>query len=662
CGPLRTQGNFQILNPYQSNSWYEYWMPVAGTKGFVKANKEIILNLEYREGRVKVLLNVTRKIKNPEIRVYLKEKLLVSKKITLLPEKTENFEVKLKNEAKKDKVRVEIREAGKELLSYEREVSKIGLYESEEPVKKEYEDIHQKMYLSGLELEKQRQFLEAEKKYGEILEKNKKYIPALLRLGVLALSRGLIETAEKLLKEVRERDPNNMDACYYLGLAYRFLGDNKKALENFWQLNLNDSIYSVGAFVEIGKIELLEGNYPGAAIVLKKAYVKCAHSPKLTGLYSAALRKAGRINGAKQIARDFGSWEPVDPLTINEDRLLNKNIKSAETLARILKRDKENALELSTDYISAGLYEEALEILRLGAKNFPNYPLYYYHMAYCLEKLDKLSAAKKLYIKAARLKGLRVFPWQIESYLILKQAAEKWVPKHPNTHEYLGNFLFYKMRYKEGLESFHLAKKLGSKSPIVFRNIALGYLKDNQDKAKTAKAYVAAVKKAPFDWEIYVEADICLTGFGRLKERREIYSAVSKDIFVHPKAQERRAKVLLDLGKFEEGINVMLQSKFYPWEGGEVSIRNIYETLYNSRAEQLIRGKKYEEAEKNLELAVSYPENLHTGKHFGRIHSRNLFLRGLLHQRLKEENEADKYWNELINEGVDLKHIAIHQL
>ena len=654
CGPLRTQGNFQILKPYQSNNWYEYWMPVYATKGFVKANKDIILNLELKDGAAQVRLNVTGKIKNAVISLYVNGKVKAVKKTTLLPEEPFYEAFILGRIAKNDKVLVTISDDVRELINYEREASKIGLYESEEHVKQEYKDIYQKLYLQGVELEKQRLYRDARRKYMEVLDKDPKYIPALLRLGILSLILGQFEAARDWFKEVREKDPNNLDVCYYLGLAYKFLGNNKKARENLWRLNMNEGGYSVGAFVEIGKIDLIEGDYEEAARALRNAYVRCAHSPKLSGLYSAALRKAGKINQSIQISRDFGGWEPVDVLSLNEDWLVNKNKRSWETLRRVIKRDKENALELSMDYISAGLYEEALEVLKLGAKVFPDYPLYYYHMGYCLEKQGKVDSAKKMYVKGATVKGKRVFPWQLETYIILKNAAEKWVPKYPNTYEYLGNFLFYKMRYGEGLEKFYLAKKLGSKSPVVFRNIALGHLRHKRDVHKMAKAYVDAVRNSPTEWETYYEADYILTGYGRMSERKEMYKMVSATdkVFEHPKAMERKAKILLDLGKYDEGISVITKHTFYPWEGEAVA-RRVYEDLYNSRAEQLIRNKKYSEALKNLETGVQYPETLGIGKHKTRVHARNLYLLGLIQAALKEYGGAGKYWNEITKTEVD---------
>ena len=255
------------------------------------------------------------------------------------------------------------------------------------------------------------------------------------------------------------------------------------------------------------------------------------------------------------------------------------------------------------DYISAGLYEDALTVLKKALKYFPDFPLLYYYAGFASDKAGAKETARKFFYLGAIVTSDRVFPWQGEAVEILNMAL-RYYPDLPNTYEYLGDLMFYRYRYEEGLKYFYQAKKLGSKSSVVYRNIALGHLRVNMNHRMMAGSYVKAVDCDPDDWEIYFEGDRFLSVYGYLSRRKKIFKRVSKEVFDHPKAAERRIKLFNDLGRFDEAIKLLGSKNFYPWEG-EFFIRELYESVYCNKAEALIKEGKYESALKFIEAGAN---------------------------------------------------------
>jgi tetratricopeptide (TPR) repeat protein len=656
CGPFMTQGEFEIMNPYTSNIWKGYWIPVRGMKSFMYVNTDIILNLKYDNSMIKIYINSTRSFPQSNIILIINDKVIYKKEAFLKPEELFFDSIALSHPNPDDKLTLKIINNNATLVEYNQILSKIGYYESEEESKsKNINNIVERLYLEGLDLEKRRLYEKARKKYLLALEKSPKYLPAMLRLGIIALIRGLFSKAEEEFSKILKYDNYNPDVYYFLGLSYKLQNKLLKAKECFWKLSLDKSYLTVASFVELGKIALIEKDFKTAVDLFEKAYSKNLNNPKIVGLYTAALRRFGKIKEARKIINDFIVREPIDGLILSEYCLINNNSKYKRLLNRILYRVPENSIELAMDYIQSGLYDEAIGILNKGKIKFFNYPLIYYYLGFVFQKLGKEKEAKKNYLLGAKARCKRVFPWQIESIEILNSAI-KYFPNLPNTYEYLGNFMFYKYRYKEGLKNFYKAKKLGSTSSVVYRNIALGHLRVKLDYCKMARWYEKAVVCNPNDWEIYYEADRFLAGYGYLDIRKRIVSKITSKVLQHPKAMERRAKLYVDLRKYDEAIEFIKDKQFYPWEGENLS-RQIYEDAYNGKAELLIKAEKYNEALKYIRLAMEYPKNIGVLKVKNRVHCRSLYLQGIIGKKLNDLS-AKRYWDQILNKELTDKFVS----
>jgi Flp pilus assembly protein TadD len=70
----------------------------------------------------------------------------------------------------------------------------------------------------------------------DMVAKQPDHIPANLMLGRLSIQSGQFDKAVSRLEHVLKLDPKNREALYFLGEAYKGLGNKEKAVENFRKL------------------------------------------------------------------------------------------------------------------------------------------------------------------------------------------------------------------------------------------------------------------------------------------------------------------------------------------------------------------------------------------------------------------------------------------
>lgn len=70
----------------------------------------------------------------------------------------------------------------------------------------------------------------------EMVAKDPDHIPANLMLGRMSIQSGQLDKAVSRLEHVLKLEPNNREALYFLGEAYKGLGNKEKAVEQFRKL------------------------------------------------------------------------------------------------------------------------------------------------------------------------------------------------------------------------------------------------------------------------------------------------------------------------------------------------------------------------------------------------------------------------------------------
>ena len=88
AGLFRNQETYAFLDPRQTISFTEYWMPARDTGGISRANLAGVVHLERKDGTLHVALNVNRKLPSASLRVLDGTNVLLDEREDLAPEHT----------------------------------------------------------------------------------------------------------------------------------------------------------------------------------------------------------------------------------------------------------------------------------------------------------------------------------------------------------------------------------------------------------------------------------------------------------------------------------------------------------------------------------------------------------------------------------------------
>jgi tetratricopeptide (TPR) repeat protein len=98
------------------------------------------------------------------------------------------------------------------------------------------------------------------------------------------------------------------------------------------------------------------------------------------------------------------------------------------------------------------------------------------------------------------------------------------------------------------------------------------------------------------------------------------------------------------LQQYDRAIDLLTNRHFHTWEGGG-RIHNVYVDAHLLRGQKKLKGKRYQDALKDFEAALQYPENLEVGrpKRDRRICQIYFFI-GTAHEALGDTQKAGDYF------------------
>src|SRR5436190_8440386 len=97
AGLFRNQETYAFLEPRQTISFSEYWMPVRDTGGTSRANLSGVLNLNRSDNLLRAAFNANQQIRDASIRITDGKSVLAQEKVDLAPERTWKREIAIQN-------------------------------------------------------------------------------------------------------------------------------------------------------------------------------------------------------------------------------------------------------------------------------------------------------------------------------------------------------------------------------------------------------------------------------------------------------------------------------------------------------------------------------------------------------------------------------------
>ncbi len=681
------QPDYSWLQPYEVRVVKQHWFPLRQIGGVRKANLEAAVNLETTPlGKVRIEINTTTAHEGAKIvlersgNAEAKGNVLYEKVVSIAPDAPYYEEIELPSKVDKDHLRLVLcSPSGEELISYRPVIRETELMP--EPVKAppspEGIETVEELYHTGLRLEQfHNPAFEPSAYYEEALKRDPNNYLVNTALAIIYLKRGMFDRAEQRLNQALSRatknytSPKDGEAFYYLGVALRAQNRYKEAYDTFYKATWSHA-WGASGYYALAELACLEGDYSKALELLDRSLNLNALNLRACNLKSALLRKKGDVDEAAKITTKILQMDPLNFWAANEWRLqmIGKRKKSqADEQLKVIKGrmidSVQNYIELAVDYGNCGLWDEAIGVLsRLeesGNDEASRFPLLFYYLGYYLDKKGEGSEALEYYRKASHMPPDFCFPFRLETIDVLREAMQN-NPDDARAPYYLGNLLF-DHQPEEAINQWEKSVALDGSFALARRNLGLAYARVMNDVPRAIESLEKAQVLAETEPRIYYELDHIYEAGGTSPEKRLALLEKNHEI-IRQRDDSLSCEIVLlvQLGKYENAIELLQNHHFHVWEGGG-RIHDVYVDAHLLQGHQYFSSKDYERALKSYLRALEYPENLEVGRPVrgGGEPKVNYFV-GTAYEALDEKSKARGYFKKSVSEKRGWSELSFYQ-
>ncbi|MCR5106811.1 MAG: DUF5107 domain-containing protein [Lachnospiraceae bacterium] len=617
------QPDFSWLKPYEEKRFRQYFMPYKAA-GYVKnAGIDAALNVEVREGGVLyVCVYATGRFEDGRIAVEYDGKKIYEEEAILSPVDIYEKELLLGIDDCY-RVNVSVFGNGKKLISYM--PKDLGIPKIAEPAKaaSRPEEIktNEELYLTGQHIEQYRHATWLpDPYYIEGLKRDKYDVRINNAYGLLLLRRGEFEEAEKYFRKALIRltsmhpNPCYSEPYYNLGLTLFYMEKYDDAYEAFYKATWVSELQEM-SFYFLSAIKAREGEWEEALMFIEKALVKNSHNVKARGLKAAILFKMGDV-GLDRCIEENLEIDPFDFVSMFIGIRGKKDSKDTDLSAefgRLSRNFSETFLRVARDLAEYGLYEEALDALKMFSGD--NALIHYYLGAY-YKKLDEDKKALEEFIKGEKSDPAYCFPNKLEDIAVLDCAIEMLGDKESSKAMYYLGCLYYdKLGYSKAVKLWEGSERSDDNYPTLLRNLSIAYYNKLDRKEEARRLLERAFELDTGDARIFLELDQLYQKLSVPKEDRLLRFEENKELIEKRDDLYTEYVTLLNsMGKYEEAYRLISGHEFRTWEGAEGKITTQFKVcLVEQAKDHLEKG----DAKRALDLlleALSYPENLGEGR------------------------------------------------
>ena len=637
------QPDFSWLMPYEEKQFTQYFMPYRELGVVKEASKDLVMNINEKDGKAEFKIFATNKQDVHIILVTDSGETLYDQKHTVSPEAVLTEIVGI-NGAKLSELNLKIL---KDLYGSERTVMHWHA-ESDEirPIPDSAEaallpeevKTNEQLFLTGLHLEQYRHATWSPVDYyEEALRRDPNDVRCLNALGLWYIRKCRFELAEGYLRKavrlITKRNPNPYDSepIYNLALALKYQGQYDEAYELFWKSTWSKACADAGYF-EASKISVMQGRLDDALDELNRCLIYGAHNQKALALKAAVLRKIGRKESAAEVCKAALKTDLFNYGCRYELYLLTGKKSLLDEMTEMLQGLAKNYDELALDYQAAGLNDEAKAIWDIAVSKHATSPMTYYYLG----RYDEAEQALSDYC----------FPNRAEDVIAL-ESAKRENPDGSMAPYYLGCLYYAARQYDLAIDNWELSARLNPNFPTVWRNLALARF-NKQDRQEEALEYMErAFHLNENDGRVLMELDQL---YKRLhKPHAERLAFLQK----YPELIQRRDDLLLEeitllneTGRYEEAMKKLDSHIFHPWEGGEGKVPAQYQICRVELAKLAIADKRYDEAIRLLGECLDYPYHLGEGKLYGAQENDFYYLLGVAYDATGNRDKARECWEE----------------
>jgi tetratricopeptide (TPR) repeat protein len=605
AGPFRNQETYGFLEPQQTLRFSEYWLPMLDLGGLSRATADAMLNLSRTpeaDGAVtlEAALNTVRAVPNARVQISEAGRRVLDERADLLPAAT--WRRKLSGQLSAATYTVRVSDAAGAVVLEHTE----GVYDLsprgeirpgvqaplQPPPARRGTDGD--AVSAGAQQELDGQLLVALATYQEALTRHPDSLDLLRSAGRLLVALKQYDAAVPLLTRVLARVSNDREAAYYLALAQAALGRARASTLNF-EIAQQYGTHRAAALFNLAAEASRVGRLDEAIDLLGRAIASKADAVRAGAMEVAVLRSANRPADARQ---RLAHWRRVDP-TNSMLRLEAGRLGAGDaSLWAHLAADPERILEIAVDYMTFGLYADAIALLGAEYPSGPavvsepgmprpeSYPLIAYYRGYCQKQLSHDGAAD--YAIASGMPTAYVFPHRPMSIAVLKDAAAA-NPKDATAHFLLGSLYLSGGMTGPAMKAWEEARALTPSMPTLHRNMGSTLLATGQVE-KAIEIFREGMKYDAANVGIYTGLDQALSKAGRpAGERADAILAYPDQKKLPASLVYKLAVALAEAGRFDEAEG-QFQGRFFPREEGGINVRQIWLEVRARRAAALAKG------------------------------------------------------------------------
>lgn len=645
------QPDYSWIQPLETKVATQYWYPIRGIGGARNANLNGAANLEVEaSGKARFGFAVTQEFRGARAVLTVGDKTLFERRIDIAPDTPFVQEAALPGGTLETDLKAALMDAGnKELISYRPvkiDPQPMPPVVEPPPPPKDVKTVDE-LYRDGLRLVQfHNAVLSPDAYFLEALRRDPGNYDVNTTLGMLACEQGRYQEARDRLTVALDRATHNYtrpkdgEAYYYLGVALRGLDKNREAEDAFHHSSWSEA-WTAASYYQLAELDGQKGEWPQALADLNHSLSLNTLNCRAWDLKAATLRRLGRASEAQAAANSALAIDPIDLWALHELTLLG-----AADGAEIKRGNAvQSYLELAMDYEQAGLAGEAEQTLKGLVSASPDAKkvnaLVYYDLGYLAAQRHQAGEASRYYRLAAQMSPDYVFPFRLEEVKVL-EAAMQANPSDARAPYYLGNLL-YDRQPAAAVKIWEKSAAMDGSFALVYRNLAQAYQQAENNTAKAITAMEKAVQLDRSDARLLYELDV-LYEAGNVSPQKRAASFAAHPALAAQRsdAMMQEAKVDLLLGRYDQAIQLLKTHSFHNWEGyGE--IHRVYADAHVLRGESEYKAGKYQEALKDYEAALEYPENLEVGQpyHETRLPQAD-YLMGLAYEKLGETTKSQQ--------------------
>ena len=650
------QPDYSWLEPYEAREWTQYWYPFRDIDGVKNANLNAAVNLDVKDSKAVVGFYSTETRPAARVTLKLKGQFLLDETVAISPGHSFVKTVKLPVGADEHDLRAAMEMDGRELIAY----SPVRLQPEKMPAPvvapptPSAIKTNEELYLTGLRMEQFHAPGDADPNayWQEALRRDPGDVRVNTVLGIDGIKAGRYAEAERLLRKALERStasytsPKDGEPIYYLGLALKAQGRLDEAYSQFFKSTWSAAWRSPGYFA-LAEIDSTKGDFNAALKYDECALQANALNIRALALKAALLRHTGNNEEALSTIASIRKIDPLDVHGMAEQWLGTTSSSNDAALWKTVSEHIATALEVAADEMNAGLWQDGTRFLTHIVETAPDKarvsPLVYYYLAYFAGQMHQPDKAREYDQLAEKASPDYVFPFQMEMIAVLENAMSA-DPSDARAPYYLGNLLFdWEPQRAQAL--WEKSASLGADFPVVYRNLAMVYARNGNQRDKALDALEKAVQFGG-NAMVFNDLDKLYEENGVPPAKRLALMEAHQEAINRDDVIAREVNLEIFAGKPEAAIQLMESRFFRSWEGGGTfSLGDSWVNANLARGHQLMAEKQYAQALISYQAALQIPASLQEAA--GNVASRKAetsYFIGNAYQALGDSANAQRFW------------------